>query len=831
MIRKELPKSVNDILRKQGVPEMDVLLTTDSEIDELGRYGKNWFVMTDEKIMTFSQKDGHARVLRTFEVDKIEEARLNSCVGSGFLEVKINGSYEEVIRFLNSDAQKFGRIVQKINGTKKGVPIRITEEDSKDERRCISCGRMLSGTKDVCPRCISKGRTMRRLFGLAKPYLLPIFFLLVMMLGNSVVNLLPGRIWGFTVATITGKTVEDRWGLYSATAWFEGLSGLHKQRAMLAILVAATLTVTIIQHLIHIANGLMSTWVGAHLTYDLRRQLYRRLQDQSVAYYDKNQAGSLMTRIMQDVEGLHGFIVSFTTTFLNQIFVLGMISFALIRFNKTMALYALFPVPFVVSGTYLYSRFLVPHIHRFYERRSKLSNILYASLSGVRVVKAFGQENREHEQFDNNSGKLRGANMTLGKASSIFNPVMGFVFGLGGLIVNYTGGVSVINGAMPLEDFITFLSYVGMFYGPIGALSQFNQQLAHYMTAAHRVFEVMDAEPEIGYSSDNIPISNIRGEIEFEHVTFGYDPLNPILKDVSFKIQAGEMIGIVGRSGSGKTTVVNLICRFYEPQDGTIKIDGVDLKDIRQQDLRKAVGLVLQEPYLFRGTIAENVAYGKPGATFEEVIEAANAAYVHHSIMRFRDGYDTLLGDGGGGMSGGERQRVSIARAILYDPNILILDEATSSVDTESEREIQKALESIAKNRTTIAIAHRLSTLRNANRIIVMDEGKIAEMGTHAELMKLEGLYHKLVKIQTQLSEEKQTVDRLKEEMEEDAKEKARLAKEKEEASKEQPKEAAKSEKKEEPKDQADKTEKATTKDDKEKTKTDKDETNKVAAK
>ena len=333
----------------------------------------------------------------------------------------------------------------------------------------------------------------------------------------------------------------------------------------------------------------------------------------------------------------------------------------------------------------------------------------------------------------------------------------------------------MLTGKMPLEDFITFLSYVGMFYGPIHALSQFNQQLAHYMTAAHRVFEVLDAEPDIHYSSDNIPISNIRGEIEFEHVTFVYDPLNPILKDVSFKIHAGEMIGIVGRSGSGKTTVVNLICRFYEPQDGVIKIDGINLKDIRQEDLRRAVGLVLQEPYLFRGTIAENIAYGKPNATFEEVLEAANAAYVHHNIMRFRDGYDTLLSDGGGGMSGGERQRVSIARALLYDPNILILDEATSSVDTESEREIQKALEAIAKNRTTIAIAHRLSTLRNANRIIVMDEGRIAEMGTHAELMAKQGLYYKLVKIQTQLSEEKQSVDRLKEEIEEEEKEKARL--------------------------------------------------------
>jgi ATP-binding cassette subfamily B protein len=272
------------------------------------------------------------------------------------------------------------------------------------------------------------------------------------------------------------------------------------------------------------------------------------------------------------------------------------------------------------------------------------------------------------------------------------------------------------------------------------------------MTASQRVFEILDVDPGIHDNPDAKPLTSIDGAIAFDQVVFGYDPYNPVIKDVTFKIKPGEMIGIVGRSGSGKSTLINLLCRFYDVQDGSVSIDGHDVRDIRRQDIRRHIGLVLQEPFLFRASISDNIAYGRPDAKLEDIINAAKAANAHDFIMGQPAGYDTMLGEHGAGLSGGERQRISIARALLCDPAILILDEATSSVDTESEQQIQEALAVLCRDRTTIAIAHRLSTLRDADRILLIDNGRLAEQGSHHELMDQEGIYHRLVKIQTQLT-------------------------------------------------------------------------------
>ncbi|MCM8761829.1 MAG: ABC transporter ATP-binding protein/permease, partial [Candidatus Omnitrophica bacterium] len=268
----------------------------------------------------------------------------------------------------------------------------------------------------------------------------------------------------------------------------------------------------------------------------------------------------------------------------------------------------------------------------------------------------------------------------------------------------------------------------------------------------HRIFEILDTEPTLKPPARPVDIKKIEGDIEFRNVTFGYDPYHPVLKNISFKINKGEMIGIVGKSGSGKTTIVNLICRFYDPQQGVVLLDGYDARTIPLEVIRRNIGIVLQEPFLFRGTIAENISYGNPKATYKEIIAAAKAANIHESIMQMPSGYDFYLGEGGAGLSGGERQRVGIARVLLCDPPVLILDEATSSVDTESEIKIQEALAVLCKGRTTIAIAHRLSTLKDADRLYVIDRGRIVEYGSHEELMKSRGIYYKLVEAQTKLS-------------------------------------------------------------------------------
>ncbi|MCX7705856.1 MAG: ABC transporter ATP-binding protein/permease [bacterium] len=299
---------------------------------------------------------------------------------------------------------------------------------------------------------------------------------------------------------------------------------------------------------------------------------------------------------------------------------------------------------------------------------------------------------------------------------------------------------------------MAFLSYTGMFYGPLSQLALMSNWVSQFITASHRIFEIFDTEPQLKDSPNAIRMPKIKGHIKFEHVTFGYDPYQPVIKDVSFEIEPGQLVGIVGKSGSGKTTLVSLICRFYDVQSGAIYIDGKDIRDISSYDLRRQIGLVLQEPFLFRASIAENIRYGKPDATFREILNASKAANCHDFIMKLPMGYDLYLREHGAGISGGEKQRIGIARALLCDPPILILDEATSSVDTESEKKIQDALSILCKNRTTIAIAHRLSTLRGADKILVIDNGRIVETGTHQQLMEKKGVYYRLVIMQTRLT-------------------------------------------------------------------------------
>ena len=351
---------------------------------------------------------------------------------------------------------------------------------------------------------------------------------------------------------------------------------------------------------------------------------------------------------------------------------------------------------------------------------------------------------------DRNETLLR-SRLQVDLAWSKFYPLISFAFGAGGLIIWYAGGNAVLADKITLGTLVAFLSYLGMFYGPLSNLTHISQALNRFLTISQRTFEILDEEPQQEVSHP-VHKPNIGGRIEFDKVTFGYDPYYPVIRDVSFSVEPGEMIGVVGHSGAGKTTLVNLLCRFYDVTRGTIRIDGEDIRDLSIEQIRKQIGMVLQTPFLFRGTLAENIAYGKPDATLPEILRAAKAANAHDFIARLPEGYDTIVGEGGTGLSGGERQRISIARAVLHNPRILILDEATSSVDTETERQIQGALNELVKGRTTIAIAHRLSTLYNADRILVLNHGRLEEQGPPRQLMDSKGVFYNLVQMQTQLA-------------------------------------------------------------------------------
>jgi ATP-binding cassette subfamily B protein len=406
----------------------------------------------------------------------------------------------------------------------------------------------------------------------------------------------------------------------------------------------------------------------------------------------------------------------------------------------------------MIVGSIIFGKKVHLVYHKVWRRMAGISAILADTIPGVRVVKAFTAERREVDRFKEENQEYFRFSMQEAKLSTIYYPIMGFATFAGGIIIRWFGGRDIIGGDMTLGQLMVFMGYMMRFYGPIRSLTRLNHMLQSAASAAERVFEILDAQPEIDDKEDAIDIPPIRGDIKFDNVVFSYDDEKNALDGISFEVEAGQMIGLSGPSGAGKTTLINLLGRFYDATEGSISIDGHDVRDVTMKSLREQVGIVLQDPFLFHGTIAENIAYSNPGVSRAEVIAAAKAANAHDFIMKFPDGYDTMVGERGGRLSGGEKQRISIARAILKNPRILILDEATSSVDTETESQIQAAIERLVEGRTTFAIAHRLSTLRKADKLVILDKGEIVELGSHEELMKNDGLYKRLVDMQSELS-------------------------------------------------------------------------------
>ncbi|MDQ3814333.1 MAG: ABC transporter ATP-binding protein/permease [Armatimonadota bacterium] len=527
-----------------------------------------------------------------------------------------------------------------------------------------------------------------------------------------------------------------------------------KNLQLLYLLAAALLTVLLVRTASHYLR-MMYTGRLAHLIlFELRTRLYEHLQRLSLTFYNNKRTGQIMSRVTSDVNVMEQFVVEGIRDLTVNLLKLAIIATILFVTNPELALLTLLPTLPLAWGTRLFGTHIRARYRTMRRRLADMNAILSDTITGIQVVQVFGQEEQEAEKFRHKSTEFQQAGLASQYLQALFYPSVNFAFGIGQVIVWLVGGREVLNGRLTPGDLVMFSGLVAQFYAPVQVLSQASNLLASTAVSAERVYEILDMQPDIRTEENARPLPEVKGEVIFENVSFGYDSSESVLQDVSLEVKPGEMVGLVGPSGSGKSSLVSLISRFYDVSDGAVKVDGQDVREVDLKDLRRSVSVVPQESYLFHGTIRENIAYGRPQAAFEDVVEAAWAANAHDFIMRLPDAYDTHVGERGAKLSGGERQRIAIARAILDDPKILILDEATSAVDTESEVQIQTALENLMAGRTTLAIAHRLSTVKNADKLVVMEAGRIVEVGTHDELVQREeGLYKRLVEMQSKLNE------------------------------------------------------------------------------
>jgi len=494
--------------------------------------------------------------------------------------------------------------------------------------------------------------------------------------------------------------------------------------------------------------------LGEWVARDLRAELYEHIQRLSLAFFSRKKTGSLITRVTADTDRLWDFLAfGVVDVSLSVVMLLGL-SVVLLVLDWRLGLVMTLPVPVFIYAIYWHGESLQKLFIRAWRKWSRVTDVLSDTIPGIRVVKAFNQEGREIVRFDERNDDVTDEFNRIHRTWTTFWPaLMFFVHATTVLVWMFALPRLLGEGsALSAGVFVSFLLYATMFINPIEMIGQMARTMNRATSSAHRVFEVLDSKPEVQDGPAPVRLTPVQGRVTFENVTFAYDGVRQVLRSISFDVAPGELIGLVGPSGGGKSTVVNLIARFYDVSGGSVKIDGVDVRALDTGHYREQLGMVLQDPYLFHGTVLENIRYGLPQATLGEVIAAAKAANAHDFICKLGQGYDTMVGERGHTLSGGERQRVSIARAILHNPRILILDEATSSVDTETEREIQEALERLIAGRTVFAIAHRLSTLRRASRLFVLEDGKLAESGTHRELLgKHDGIYRRLYELQLQL--------------------------------------------------------------------------------
>jgi ATP-binding cassette subfamily B protein len=702
----------------KGGEQFQVWLEIDLDRDL--QFKSGLLLLTDSRWLAWTGSPDPSEIARP-RVQKVESHDYGSVT-----EVVVHSPNQETTRYTmtagrREAAHKFIAHVQAALRGSGAAPASSTED------RCRKCGSQLDADGQ-CPECDSTDKpagvkSIMRLARFARPWMTYSLLGVVLTITSTAASL----VWPY----LTGRLVDD----------------LSKEDPSVRSLVIRSIAGLGLASLVAMVLGWARTWVlswvSERISADLRVATYRHLQTLSLTYFSGKRTGDLIARVSQDTDRICYFLSVNAIDFACDFLTLVITAIILVWLDPMFALITLAPMPVIAWAVQAVRNRLRGGFAAGGRAWGEMTAVLADTIPGIRVVKAFAQEEREVERFKSANQRVLEANDRVNYTWALFGPLIVLLTDIGLLIVWATGAWWVVNGDLTVGELTAFALYLTKFYGRLESMSRMIAAVQRAAASAHRIFEILDMPPDAPVTRTSQRIGRVNGELEFRHVGFSYGN-RQVIRDVSLKIRPGEMVGLVGPSGSGKTTLINLACRFYDITSGAILVDGHDIRDLRIEDYRRNIGLVLQEPFLFYGSIAENIAYGKPEATRSEIIAAAKAARAHEFILKQVDGYDALVGERGQQLSGGERQRISIARALLIDPALLILDEATSAVDTETEREIQLALENLIRGRTTIAIAHRLSTLHKADRIVVLENGRITEVGPHSDLLERGGTYSRL---------------------------------------------------------------------------------------
>lgn len=730
LCNKTLPVPIEKQAEKFLEKDERILFAIVGDLKLNADYGSSALIVTENRLLCVEENsDGGFSI----PVKDIESAEVTRMYGNAVL--RINGRIVlrfsfKTVAFTEIAAEYLTNVAAGADPARELEAVKATFDKARSV--CPKCGRTLVRPGAECINCIGKGQLVKKLWKYVKPQ----GGLLVLCLILSGITTASALVPPY----ITKMLVDDVLP--------------QKNLKYLYILVGILLGVYLVQAIIGSIRANYVRIAGNRIVADLRNDVYSKAQYLPIGFYDKTSTGSMFARINTDTFNLQAFILKILQDAVIQLFTMIGIMIIMFTLNPRLALLSLIPVPIVALGARSFGKKMHPVYRRIWMRWSSVCGMLSDTLPGVKVIKSFTSEKRTIGKFEAYIKSWLTQEEKATPIMSVFPHAVTFFVTCGSLIIWALGGSWVItdSGGMTTGLLVSFISYASMFYNPVNFFASLSDGYQQALTSAEKLLDVLDAEPEKDFGKGNI-VKPIKGKIEFRHVNFSFDKTTKTLDDINVTIEPGDIVGIVGTTGSGKSTLINLLMRFYDDYEGEILVDGHNIKEIDLESYRSQIGFVQQDPLMFRDTIFKNIAFSNPDLPVEAVIRAADVANAHCFIARMPDAYDTVLGERGAGLSGGERQRISIARAVIKNPSLLIFDEATAAVDSETEHLIQEAIERLISGRTTLMIAHRLSTLRKANKIIVVDKGKIIEFGTPEELMALKGKYYKLIEIQN-MSEE-----------------------------------------------------------------------------